>query len=145
MAINLVCKERLECILQLRLQASRNADGIHQCTITSICQVCQPNISFGIVWEAVERLFYPETLNADNLLTVSVLGLLVNIGTSPLIQSGYLHSIMAEVTAMLTAKRVLTAIPIPTTITHTHAEDMITHTHRTITRTITTHTSKHIC
>ncbi|KAJ1560572.1 hypothetical protein HK405_006639, partial [Cladochytrium tenue] len=35
--------------------------------------------SVGIVWEGLERLLDPPDLNMDNLLTVSILGLLVNI------------------------------------------------------------------
>ncbi|KAJ3325553.1 hypothetical protein HDV06_003323 [Boothiomyces sp. JEL0866] len=35
--------------------------------------------SGNIIWEAIERLYSPEKLNTDNLLVVSILGLLVNI------------------------------------------------------------------
>ncbi|KAJ3263722.1 hypothetical protein HDU77_010107 [Chytriomyces hyalinus] len=35
--------------------------------------------SLGIIWEAVERMFDPPKINTDSLLTVSVLGLLVNL------------------------------------------------------------------
>jgi zinc transporter 5/7 len=34
---------------------------------------------FAIVWEAIIRLIYPEEINPENMLTVSILGLLVNI------------------------------------------------------------------
>ncbi|KAJ3203749.1 hypothetical protein HDU67_009972 [Dinochytrium kinnereticum] len=36
--------------------------------------------SLGIIWEGLERLFDPPSIKMDNLLTVSVLGFLVNIG-----------------------------------------------------------------
>ncbi|KAJ3114987.1 hypothetical protein HDU96_001387 [Phlyctochytrium bullatum] len=35
--------------------------------------------SIGIIWEALERLYDPPSIKMDNLLTVSVLGFLVNI------------------------------------------------------------------
>ncbi|KAJ3287741.1 hypothetical protein HDU76_007779 [Blyttiomyces sp. JEL0837] len=35
--------------------------------------------SLGIIWEGVERMFDPPALKTDSLLTVSVLGLLVNL------------------------------------------------------------------